>query len=219
MSASSSPEVQVEAEPAVAAEIAGDRITVLRQFTADLAERGELLGLIGPLEPPRIWTRHILNSAVLAPLLRQDARVADIGSGGGLPGLVLAILRPDVEMRLIEPMERRCAWLQEQVDRLNLSNTKVLRGRAEEYHGAFEVDQITARAVTALKGLIPWTAPLLAPGGEMLFLKGASVENEITAAAKVIKKFKVTDIRVEELGVGKLKETTRVLRAKISSHG
>lgn len=219
MSEAALPENVVEEEPAVAAELAGDRISVLREFTADLAARGEPLGLIGPLEPARIWTRHILNSAVLAPLLQEGGRVADIGSGGGLPGLVLAILRPDVGIRLIEPMERRCAWLQEQVDKLALTNAQVLRGRAEEYHGAFEVDQVTARAVTALKGLIPWTAPLLAPGGEMLFLKGASVENEITAAAKAIKKFRVTDIRVEELGVGKLKETTRVLRAKIGSHG
>lgn len=135
----------IEAEPAAAVELAGDRIEALRDFARDLGERGEQLGLIGPLEPPRLWTRHLLNSAVLAPLVESGARVADIGTGGGMPGLVLAIVRPDARFLLIEPMERRCNWLNEQIDRLGLENAEVRRGRAEEYHGAFEVDQITAR--------------------------------------------------------------------------
>ena len=204
----------VEREPSAAAALAGDRIDVLRAFTADLAERGETLGLIGPLELPRLWTRHILNSAVLAPLLETGNRVADIGTGGGLPGLVLAIIRPDVHFVLIEPMERRCAWLTEQIDRLGLENADVKRGRAEEFHGAFEVDQVTARAVTALRKLIPLSVPLLTPGGELLFLKGASIQEEIDAAAKVLKKFRVRDIRVEVLGEDLLAETTRVFRAR-----
>ncbi len=205
----------VEVEPAIAATLAGDRLDVLRAFTADLAERGEPLGLIGPLEPARIWTRHILNSAVLAPHIAEGARVADIGTGGGMPGLVLAILRPDAQFLLIEPMERRCAWLQEQQDRLGLSNVEVKRGRAEEYHGAFEVDQVTARAVTALRTLIPLAAPLLRDGGELLLLKGASVDAEIAAAEKAIRKYRVHDLTVEELGVGQLSETTRVCRARV----
>ncbi|UOQ57069.1 16S rRNA (guanine(527)-N(7))-methyltransferase RsmG [Leucobacter allii] len=209
----------IELEPTAAAEIAGDRIGVLRAFADDLGRRGEELGLIGPLEPPRLWTRHLLNSAVLAPLLVSGARVADIGTGGGMPGLVLAIVRPDVRFLLIEPMERRCAWLTEQIERLGLENAEVRRGRAEEFHDAFEVDQITARAVTALRKLIPLTAPLLRDGGEMLFLKGASVQEEIEAAAKALRKHRVTDVAVEELGIGQLDETTRVFRAKIVRHG
>ncbi len=206
---------QLEREPEAAAEIAGDRIDVLREFANDLAQRGEELGLIGPLELPRLWTRHLLNSAVLAPLILAGGRVADIGTGGGMPGLVLAIVCPDTRFLFIEPMERRCAWLTEQIDRLGLTNAEVRRGRAEEFHGAFEVDQVTARAVTALRKLVPITAPLLREGGEMLFLKGSSVETEIEAATKTLRKHRASEIQVQELGVGQLAETTRVFRAKI----
>lgn len=208
-------DVMIEAEPAAAASIAGARIDVLREFAKDLGERGETLGLIGPLEPPRLWTRHLLNSAVLAPLIEPDATVADIGTGGGMPGLVLAIVRPDARFLLIEPMERRCSWLTEQVERLGLDNVEVKRGRAEEFHGAFEVDQVTARAVTALRTLVPLAAPLLRDGGQMLFLKGASVEAEIAAAEKALRKYRVANIAVEELGVGQLDETTRVFTARV----
>lgn len=206
---------QIEAEPLVAAQLAGDRIEVLRAFAADLGERGEPLGLIGPLEPPRLWTRHLLNSALLAPLVEEGSLVADIGTGGGMPGLVLAILRPDARFKLIEPMERRCHWLNEQIESLGLDNVEVKRGRAEEFHDAFEVDQVTARAVTALRRLVPLTAPLLRDGGELLLLKGASVQGEIDAAEKVLRRFKVHDLAVEELGIGQLAETTRVLRARV----
>lgn len=209
----------IETEPTEAAELAADRIDVLRAFTADLAARGEQLGLIGPMELPRLWTRHILNSAVLAPLIRADGLVADIGTGGGMPGLVLGILRPDAHFLLIEPMERRCVWLTEQIEGLQLANVEVRRGRAEEFHGAFEVEQVTARAVTALRKLVPLTAPLLADGGEMLFLKGAAIHDEIEAAQKVIKRFRLQDVSVEELGIGQLAETTRVFRARLSTHG
>lgn len=209
------PSQQIEPEPAAARAIAGERTDVLRAFAADLGARGEELGLIGPLEAPRLWTRHLLNSAVLAPLLRSGARVADIGTGGGMPGLVLAIVRPDVRFDLIEPMERRCNWLTEQIERLSLKNVTVRRGRVEEFHGAFEVDQVTARAVTALRKLVPITAPLLVDGGEMLFLKGASIEVEIDAARKVLTKHRVKDPAVEVLGDGVLAESTRVFRGTV----
>lgn len=212
-------QAMLEVEPEAALTLAGDRIETLRMFATDLAARGEELGLIGPLELPRLWTRHLLNSAVLAPLLREGARVADIGTGGGMPGLVLGIVRPDVEMILIEPMERRCAWLSEQIERLGLTNTVVKRGRAEEFHGAFEVDQVTARAVTALRKLVPLTAPLLREGGELLFLKGAAIHEEIGAAQKVLKKYRLRDIEVIELGADLLAESTRVFRASGGTHG
>lgn len=205
----------IEVEPLVASKLAQNQIEKLRLFTKDIAERGEELGLIGPKEAARIWTRHVLNSAILAPLLIAGTKVVDIGTGGGMPGLVLAIVRPDVNFKLVEPMERRCAWLNEQVETLKLENVTVLRGRAEEFHGAFEVDVVTARAVSALRKLIPLTAPLLENGGELILLKGDAVEAEIEAAQKQIKKFKLKNVRSEILGAGVLDETTRVFRATV----
>lgn len=201
----------LEAEPAVAATLFGDRIDTARAFTDALAREGEQRGLIGPLELPRLWTRHILNSAIAAPLFH--GRVADIGSGAGLPGLVLAIARPDVHWTLIEPMERRVTWLTEQVDELDLENVEILRARAEDVGrpGAFDV--VTARAVSALRTLLPLTAPLVRDGGEVTLLKGMNAANEIEAAQKQIKKYKLSDVRVEVLGEGVLPEITRVIRA------
>ncbi|MCK2030116.1 16S rRNA (guanine(527)-N(7))-methyltransferase RsmG [Microbacterium galbinum] len=201
----------LEAEPAVAATLFGDRIDTARAFTDALAREGEQRGLIGPLELPRLWTRHILNSAIAAPLFH--GRVADIGSGAGLPGLVLAIARPDVHWTLIEPMERRVTWLTEQVDALGLENVEILRARAEDVGrpGAFDV--VTARAVSALRTLLPLTAPLARDGGEVTLLKGMNAANEIDAAQKQIKKYKLSDVRVEVLGEGVLPEITRVIRA------
>ena len=203
----------LEIEPSVAAELFGDRIEVARAFTAALAREGEERGLIGPLELPRLWTRHILNSVIAAPLFHGS--VADIGSGAGLPGLVLAIARPDVEWTLIEPMERRITWLNEQVLDLGLTNVTVLRARAEDVRPLEAFDVVTARAVSALRTLIPLTAPLVRDGGELTLLKGMNVSNEIDAAQKQIKKFRLTDVRVEVLGEGVLPETTRVVRARV----
>lgn len=203
----------VEPEPAVAATLFGDRIDVARRFTANLATRGEELGLIGPLELPRLWTRHILNSVLVAPLLH--GRVGDIGTGAGLPGLVLAIARPDVEFVLIEPMERRVAWLHDQVAELGLTNVTVLRARAEDVRKDILLDQITARAVSALRKLIPLTAPLVKPGGELVLMKGAGAPAEIEAAAKQIKAFKLHNVEVLTLGEGVLDEVTRVVRATV----
>jgi len=206
---------EVEAEPAAAAAIFGDRIDLARAFTAALAEHGEERGLIGPLEPPRLWTRHILNSAVAAPLFSAGARVGDVGSGAGLPGLVLAIARPDVRWVLIEPMERRVAWLSEQVDALGLDNVEVVRARAEDWKEGAVLDAVTARAVSALRTLVPIIAPLVRDGGELVLLKGANAANEITAAEKAIRKHRLTDVRVEPVGEGVIDEPTRVVRARV----
>jgi 16S rRNA (guanine527-N7)-methyltransferase len=207
-------DIAVETEPDVAAALFGDRIELARQFTADLARRGEELGLIGPLELPRLWTRHILNSVLVAPLLSPGV-VGDIGSGAGLPGIVLAIARPDVNFVLIEPMERRVDWLTGESSSLGLTNVTVLRARAEETKLDWPLDQVTARAVSALSTLIPLTAPLVKAGGQMLFLKGARVEDEMAAAAKAIRKARLSDVEVLVLGDGVVPEVTRVFRATV----
>ncbi len=205
---------EIESEPAVAERIFGERIELARQFTAALGEHGEERGLVGPLEPPRLWSRHILNSAVIAPLF-SPGRVGDVGSGAGLPGLVLAIARPDVQWVLIEPMERRVAWLTEQVDALGLDNVEVVRARAEDWRFGPVLDAVTARAVSALRTLVPITAPLVRDGGELILLKGASAVNEIEAAEKQLRKFRVTNARVEVVGEGLLPEPSRVVRATV----
>lgn len=204
----------LEPEPAVAGIVFGDRLELARRYTHDLARRGEELGLIGPLELPRLWSRHIVNCGLLAPLLRPG-RVGDIGSGAGLPGLVLAIARPDVTFVLIEPMERRVEWLRDEANALGLDNVEVLRARAEEAKLSPWLDQATARAVSALSKLIPLSVPLVRSGGELLFLKGASVAKEVEAAAKVIRKARLSDIEVVTLGDGVVPEVTRVFRATV----
>lgn len=204
----------LEPEPPAALELFGDRIAEARRFTVNLAEQGEERGLIGPLELPRLWSRHILNCAIVAPLLRPGL-VGDVGSGAGLPGLVLAIARPDVSFVLIEPMERRVAWLNEQVAELGLTNVSVVRARAEEVRLDEPLDQVTARAVSAFRKLLPLTAPLLRDGGELVLMKGAAAASEVEAAAKEIRKFKVHDIEVLTLGEGVLSEVTRVIRASV----
>lgn len=204
----------IEPEPAYAAELFGDRIDLARRFAADLAQYGELLGLIGPLELERLWSRHLVNCALVAPLLRPG-RVGDVGSGAGLPGLVLAIARPDVHLVLIEPMERRTEWLEAEASRLGLGNVEVVRARAEEYRPEPRLDQVTARAVSALRTLIPITAPLVRPGGELLLMKGARVEEERTAAAKALAKAKIRTHEVLVLGEGIVPESTRVFRATV----
>ncbi len=203
-----------EPEPAIAAQLFGDRIGLARSFTGELVARGEGLGLIGPLEAARIWSRHILNCVLLSPLLRPGV-VGDVGSGAGLPGLVLAIARPDVDFVLIEPMERRVEWLDSEVARLGLANATVLRARAEDARLDRPLDQVTARAVSALSTLIPITVPLVRRGGELLFMKGARVEEELEGAAKAARKARLTDIEIVVLGEGIVPEATRVFRATV----
>ena len=203
----------IETEPTEASAVFGENLERARRFTAALGEHGEERGLIGPLEPARLWSRHILNSAVAAPLFASGARVGDVGSGAGLPGIVLAIARPDVQWVLIEPMERRVTWLQEQKDALGLDNVEIVRARGEEWTEGPVLDAVTAREVSALKTLIPLTAPLVRVGGELVLLKGANAANEIDAAAKQIRKYGLDDIRVEMVGDGVIAEPTRVVRA------
>ena len=204
----------VENEPAYAAELFGDRIEVARALTADLARYGEELGLIGPLEAERLWSRHVVNCVLMAPLLRPG-RVGDVGSGAGLPGLVLAIARPDVDLVLIEPMERRTDWLTAESERLGLTNVTVARGRAEDIRPEPRLDQVTARAVSALSKLVPLCVPLLKPDGELLFMKGARVDDEVAAAEKALRKARIRSHEVLVLGEGIVPEVTRVFRASL----
>jgi 16S rRNA (guanine527-N7)-methyltransferase len=205
----------VESEPQVAESLFGDRMPIAREFASQLGSRGEELGLIGPLEPARLWTRHIINSVLVAPLLAPGL-VGDIGTGAGLPGLVLAIARSDVDFVLIEPMERRVAWLEEQVAHLGLQNVQVRRARAEDVANEFSLDQVTARAVSAFSKLIPLTVPLVKTGGELVLMKGANAEREVEAASKAIRKHHLEDVEVITLGSGQVDEVTRVIRARVA---
>lgn len=204
----------IEPEPAEAAAVFGDRLPVLRRFTADLAEHGEVRGLIGPAELGRLWSRHVLNSGLLSSFVPEGARVADVGSGAGLPGLVLAAQRPDLDVVLIEPMERRTAWLEEERDRLRLDNVTVERSRAEDAApGRFDV--VTARAVGALGALLPITAPLARPGGRLALLKGAAVDAELAKAERTVRRLALIDPRIEIAGRGMASLATRVFTATV----
>lgn len=205
----------LEEEPPAAAAVFGEQQELARMFVRDLAQYGELLGLIGPLERPRLWTRHVVNSGLVAPLIGSGARVGDVGSGAGLPGLVLALARPDAHFSLIEPMERRAAWLTDEAARLGLGNVEVLRSRAEEVRLAQGFDQVTARAVSALRTLIPLTAPLLRPGGELILMKGSGAAAEIASAQKEIRRFRLSVPEIVVLGSDFGTENTWVVRATV----
>lgn len=210
---------EIEPEPSVAEALCGVGIDLVRQFASDLGRRGEELGLIGPDEPRRLWTRHILNCALLAPELPTIAApgsrlsLADVGSGAGLPGLVIAMIRPDIDVTLIEPLERRTRWLHEQVETLALDNVTVFTGRAEDFPTARSFDVVTARAVKALKGLVPMLAPLVTPGGSLALLKGQRIDEEIAEARAVFERHGVTHIESRVLGEGIVEEPTRLFTA------
>lgn len=212
----------IEVEPAEAEALCGAGIEQVRRFTLTLGSVGEQLGLIGPDEPQRLWSRHILNCALLAPELVSSVEhgsprlsVADVGSGAGLPGLVLAMVRPDCDFVLIEPLERRTKWLREQVSVLGLTNVEVFTGRAEEYPNLRSFDVVTARAVKALKGLLPLLVPLTKPGGRIVLLKGQRLDAEVEEARAVITKLGLVGVRSETLGVGKVAEPTRLFAATV----
>jgi len=205
------------AEKAAAEKIFGDRLGLAERYVEHLATSGMERGLLGPREVPRLWSRHVLNCAVVAELIGQGSSVADVGSGAGLPGLTLALARRDLQLTLIEPLERRVIWLNEVVQDLGLDNVTVLRMRAEQAVGQVTADVVTARAVSALKNLAGLTIPLLEGHGEVLAINGRSASEEIDKAAKTIRKLGGTATTVVTVGEGLLEEPTTVVRIVVGS--
>jgi 16S rRNA (guanine527-N7)-methyltransferase len=185
-----------------------------------LATDGVTRGLIGPRETERLWDRHLLNCAVVAELLPERGVLVDIGSGAGLPGVVLAMLRPSLDVILLEPLLRRSVFLEECVATLRLSNATVVRARAEDKAAAhIKADIATARAVAPLDRLVGWAARLLRPGGELLAIKGQSAEEEIEAARGVLSRLGVRSAEVLQAGQGRVISATTVVRVVMGGHG
>ncbi|WP_431229921.1 16S rRNA (guanine(527)-N(7))-methyltransferase RsmG [Paenarthrobacter nicotinovorans] len=207
------------AELAAAEKIFGERLDLAKRYVEHLATSGTERGLIGPREVPRLWSRHVLNCAVIESAIARNSHVADVGSGAGLPGLCLAIARPDLELTLIEPLERRVIWLQEVVDDLGLDNVTIMRTRAELAVGMVDADVVTARAVSALTNLAGLTIPLLNGSGEVVAIKGRSASEEIEKAGKVIRKLGGVETSVVVCGQELLEEPTTLVRIIVKKHG
>lgn len=179
---------------------AADRLPLAERYAALLASDGVVRGLIGPREVPRLWDRHLVNCALLAELIPPASEVCDIGSGAGLPGLVLAIARPDLTVTLVEPLLRRTTFLEEAIERLELARVEVVRARAEELHGQRRFDVVTSRAVAPLLRLLGWSMPLVAPEGALVAMKGSSVAEEIREAGDVLAALGCAEPEVHVLG-------------------
>ena len=191
---------------------ASERLDLAVRYTDLLATEGVVRGLIGPREAPKLWDRHILNSAVLAEAVPDSATVCDIGTGAGLPGLVIAIARPDLRVTLVEPLLRRTTFLDEVVTELGLEHVTVVRGRAEDLHGRSTFDVVTSRAVAPLERLLGWSMPLVAPTGALVAMKGRSVHEEIASVADFLATWRCGEPEVFEVGVGLVDPPTTVVR-------
>ncbi len=191
----------------------GDAWPLVSRFRDMLASEGVLRGLIGPREVARLWERHLLNSSAVVPSLPDTGTIVDLGSGAGLPGVVVAAMRPGAHVVLLEPMSRRTEWLSEVVNKLPLPNARVVRGRAEDVVGSLSADVVTSRAVAAMDKLYRWSVPLLRVGGELVVLKGARANEEIEAARRVERKLGVGQVAVREAATLDGLDATRVVRA------
>jgi 16S rRNA (guanine527-N7)-methyltransferase len=191
---------EAHASETAAAAVFGAAMPAAEKYAGMLAGRAVEIGVIGPAEAERLWDRHLLNCAAVATLVPPRSSLADIGSGAGLPGIVLALLLPGVHVSLVEPMARRVSFLEECVAELGLGNVDVVRGRAEELAGRLIVDVVTARAVAPLEKLAGLCVGLLRPGGKALAIKGASAETELARARPVLARLGVSDARVLEVG-------------------
>ncbi len=183
-------------------------------FADLLTQEATVRGLIGPREVPRLWERHILNCAVITEAMPEGSSVCDIGSGAGLPGLVIAIRRPDLSVTLLEPLLRRTRFLDLAVSRMELDNVTVHRGRAEELHGDAVFDVVTSRAVAPMDRLARWSLPLVRPGGLFLAMKGSSAQEELDGAAKVLRRLGGADGAVETLGGKWLEPPVTVVKVR-----
>lgn len=200
--------------PAAASAYLGDRLEVMIRFAEHLADTGVSHGLIGPREVPRLWERHVLNCVGVQELIPQGAQVADVGSGAGLPGLVIAIARPDLQLTLVEPMLRRVTWLETVRDDLGLENVTIVRSRAEQVTD-LEVDVVTSRAVARLDTLSQWSLPLLRSGGRMLALKGSSAQEEVDEARPAIEKLGGSTIEVLTCGADVVDPPTAIVSVTV----
>ncbi|MDO5628528.1 MAG: 16S rRNA (guanine(527)-N(7))-methyltransferase RsmG [Mobilicoccus sp.] len=196
--------------PEAAAQVFGDHLPLAVRYAEALADTGVSHGLIGPREVERMWERHVLNCAVVEELVPENAVLVDVGSGAGLPGLAIAIARPDLTVHLVEPMARRVTWLETVRDDLGLEGVHVHRGRAEEVDVQGTV--VTARAVSKLATLARWMAPLTIPGGLMLALKGSSAGQEVDRDRAAATRAGWTDLAVLTAGDGLLDPPTTVVR-------
>jgi 16S rRNA (guanine527-N7)-methyltransferase len=211
----------VEPVPDAATRVFGDRLPLAERFAHRLVTDGVLRGVIGPGEAGRIWSRHLLNCAVVAELFDASARVVDVGSGAGLPGIALAICRPDLRVDLVEPLLRRTEFLTEVVGELDLAvQVRVVRGRADE---AAVVDLVggapwvTARAVAPLDRLVRWCLPLLAPDGHLALLKGASAAEELEQHRSAVLRVGGRDPQVLTCGAGLIEPAVSVIRVRAAA--
>jgi 16S rRNA (guanine527-N7)-methyltransferase len=189
----------------------GDRLPLAEQFVAILADTGVSHGLIGPREVPRLWERHVLNCAVIEEAFPASARLIDVGSGAGLPGIALAIARPDLDVHLVEPMQRRTDWLSATVADLGIDNVTVHRGRAEELIGVVAAPWVTARAVARIAKLARWCVPLLDGRGTLVAMKGRSAQDELDEDRRDLTKQGLVDAAVRRYGEAILDEPTITL--------
>ena len=198
----------------------GDSLAKAQRYVELLATDGVTRGLIGPRETARLWDRHLLNCALVAELVPDQGEDVDIGSGAGLPGIVLAMLRPRLHVVLLEPLLRRSVFLEECVSALDLPNATVLRARAEEKAASrISADVATARAVAPLDRLVGWAAGLLRPGGQLLAIKGQSAAAELEAAGPVLSALGVQSAEVLQAGHGRVVSATTIVRVVMGGHG
>jgi 16S rRNA (guanine527-N7)-methyltransferase len=203
--------------PPAAGIVFGDHLAVAERFAALLADTGVSHGLIGPRELPILWERHILNCAVAQAAFPAGAEVIDVGSGAGLPGLALAIARPDLTLHLIEPMLRRTTWLSESIGALGLANARVHRGRAEELRGRLQAPYATARAVARIDKLARWTFPLLTQGGTLVALKGSQAAEELESEERELRRLGMVSGRVATYGADVLEVPTVTLELTVGA--
>ncbi len=201
--------------PAGAEGVLGDRLDLAERFAALLGDTGVSHGLVGPREVPILWERHILNCAVVHEAFPEGGELVDVGSGAGLPGVALAIARPDLHVHLIEPMLRRTTWLSSTIDDLALTNCTVHRGRAEEFHGVLSLPFATARAVARIDRLARWTFPLLRDGGTLVALKGGRAEEELIAEESALRRLGMTSSAIRRYGEDVLEVPTVALELTV----